>query len=322
VYLTLLAYVTLAFLCVLTPLMAPLLIFQSSDNKSYTREFFNRWVNQIIATLFQPVFIIAYLSFAVSVMDYFIDGPPSPAPAWETQMLANSCPLSQTPPSTCDTPLPLSYNVQICPFKILFNNVNMSCMFEPHSSLGAMEITGDVMQVVKDNAVSTAKKTGKQLLSVLGTFITEGPKAAYHEAKQDVKQTANEAISVTTKAMGSLLLSGFTRLRQSAPLPELFLTLVTLCIITIILYKMMDEIPGMAQRVAMGSGLALANEIRKLPFEALAASMLSGAKRGVSTGAKSKGDLVHRIASPFTGGVTQALGGGRDHIDRKYMKGD
>jgi type IV secretion system protein VirB6 len=69
IYVFILSYFVVGLLMVMTPLFAPLLLF---DN-GYTREFFWKWVSQILSYMLQPMFLIAFLSFAVMVQDQFIN---------------------------------------------------------------------------------------------------------------------------------------------------------------------------------------------------------------------------------------------------------
>jgi type IV secretory pathway VirB6-like protein len=64
VFVVLLAYFTLGFAAILAPVFVPMLLFK------YTTPYFLKWINLIVQSIIQPVFVMGFLMFAISI---FID---------------------------------------------------------------------------------------------------------------------------------------------------------------------------------------------------------------------------------------------------------
>ncbi len=141
-YSVLLSYLTLAILLIFTPLIAPLLFF----NSAYCKDLYERWLGMIMSTIFQPMFIMGFLSFAVQIEATFING-------------------------TIDGCVPATYNQGtenttgsgLCSVSQLgLTGANILNQTEPNATRGIAQVPGDP-QLHSDNgqAVSATSNTIK-----------------------------------------------------------------------------------------------------------------------------------------------------------------
>lgn len=71
-FMILLAQFGLALMMILAPVIAPLLMFSSHNPQSYTKQIFERWYSIILATLFEPMFVMALFSMMIKILNIFI----------------------------------------------------------------------------------------------------------------------------------------------------------------------------------------------------------------------------------------------------------
>jgi len=292
IYGVLLAYITLSFLMLLTPLIAPLLMFESHKNQSYTRDLFEKWVGLILSTVFQPMFIIGFLSLTVMILNAFIVGP-LPGPG------AN-------PPGNCVLP-----NAQgqggsgVCSIEQLLNlqatpsTQNVQAMqnnLEPNVPLFSWQINGD-----------------PQGHSLTGGWLN--PMTYVNLIKTAGIAVINQAL----KFAGSLG-PHITRLKATVPIGQLILTLTTFSLMIAILRQLMEVIPEMARTIAGNVGLALFSQAR-VPFESMIASAVKGggdSMRNASAGkGLLKGNLKGITGAP--GVARKGLGGFSSAIGKNIM---
>ena len=245
-YLVLLAYFTLAFMFILTPLIVPILIFESK----YTTDIFWKWVGLITSTIFQPLFLIAFMSFAVMVEDSFIEGNIADT---NGQPL---CILSQT--TNNETTQDGS---GLCSFKQLWlKKVDVSAgKLTDQTIQTKIEIGSTGGQVVSGDPQAKSSNGS----SVLGT-ITNKLKNAWDATGQAIASAAG------------FVISGYTKIRDGQlSLKQLFVTLLAFTIVSLIMRNLMEVIPHMAQSITVSVGIGLLKQAQ-VPMEGVIASAVKG----------------------------------------------
>ena len=156
VYVFILSYFILAMLIVITPLIAPLLIFENG----YTREFFWKWVELILSTIIQPMFIIGFLSFMVMVENVFVNGTDQDLPNCKLETFSGLSDSTQ--------------NEGICSFKQILNGKDPKSYTNSRGKIGAATPINDPQTHSKDgNFFQTIIAKGAEALNQVGQAMAD-----------------------------------------------------------------------------------------------------------------------------------------------------
>ncbi len=240
IYVLLLSYFVLALLFVIGPLIVPILVF---DNK-FLREIFWKWVGLIMSTIFQPMFIIGFLSFSVMVMDTFVEG------VVRTDGTSNgpiSCQFA-TFSGTKQT----SQGSGICSFKQLLTNQQ-----NPGNPTQS-----DIERKQQANTTDTWTLNGDPQAQGFGAWL----KRKFLQGTSKVLQWIGGLVGIH--------LPSFTQLYQF-PINQLFVTLVAFMIVIFVLKDLLDVVPHIARAITISVGIGLIEQAQ-IPFEGVIASAVKG----------------------------------------------
>jgi hypothetical protein len=208
IYIFILSYFVVGLLLVMTPLFAPMLLF---DN-GYTRKFFWNWVSGILSYILQPMFLIAFLSFAVMVQDKFINGS-----------FKEGSPGATAPYCKPET------------FSTGGDSVNGSgvCSFR------------DLLAPGEDpkNYTSSTKELNT-------TSVIDDPTRDQNWGERLVSWGTDQ-LNKLKNALGSWAIKGFTSI-TTFPLKSFFVTLIAFIIITWVMKDLLNTVPRLAQRITGG----------------------------------------------------------------------
>ena len=227
--------------------IVPILIFESK----YTTDIFWKWVGLITSTIFQPLFLIAFLSFVVSVEDAFIEGGADSTPA-----IMSDCNVEQSLNGKV-----VAQGSGICSFKQLWlgnKNVNSQSLTDVNIK-DKTEIGDSGGQIITCDPQGKSNSNSSVLSSV-----TTGIKGALDSAGQTIASAAGFTIS------------GYTKIRDGQlSLKQLFVTLSAFTIVSFMMRNLMNVIPQMAQHITVSVGIGLLQKAQ-VPMESVVASAVKG----------------------------------------------
>ena len=260
-FLVLLSYLCVGFLTVLAPLIGPLLFFES---KFLTTRFKN-WIGIVTSTIFQPVFVLGFMSMAVTIEDQMIDG---------TMKSANVSSSSKCKPPTYQD---ASHTVEpakgwgqdgegICSFADIFFNGN--------TGTNAQNFMSDMMEqnAVITNWVTNGDEQAKRPNRKDGSGV-------YYDAGYELSTAKTGLVMPVHQFLnhaGAYDISG-TRLKEFVPTKQTMLLLLTFLFVTYILLELLKVIPQMAADMTISVGINLYRSMQ-LPFEQQIRSTLSSAE--------------------------------------------
>lgn len=264
-YLTLLAYLLLAMVVIFLPLFAPLLVFNSHRPDSYTREIFNRWLNQVSAAFIQPALYIGYMSFAVVIMHAFLEGHSSDNPT--IRAIFAGCTQAQQ-------------STELCSFNQLFRTQNqkLSDALLPADDAQYLAATGDFSWI-------TSTKVPLVNMRIMGD-----PQAASLDCQPfDRKGTfipqtvVNRANQVASKAL-SMIIPGPEKLSEDY-MVMLQATMTLLCLVLVIsaLSALLEMLPALSKTIIRAGSINLFEGMRG-PLEGIMNQAFTGAKKGAGSG--------------------------------------
>lgn len=270
-FLVLLSYISIGFLALFTPLVAPLMFFESK----YIQEKVKKWLSLMVSVMFQPVFVIGFLAMAVTVDDALIEGT-LPAGATGCHM-----PTYPNASSTRAAAPPKGYGQDgtgVCSFTQLF-----------YGAMSAPNIIDFFRDMMEQNKTIANISAGGGLQGHAPNRNVGTPTAWYDPAYdlQTAKtDTVNPAYHVAATS-GTVQVSGVTTLKNYVPLKQMMLTLFTFIFATFAMMKLLEVIPEMASNMTLGTGLNLMSQLQ-VPFEGaingLANSLEKVVKRNVGPG--------------------------------------
>jgi len=315
IYVLLLSYFIMALLTVIGPLIIPLRVF---DNE-FTKEIFWKWLGLIVSTVFQPVFIVAFLSFAVMVEDMFVHGnfvnckmdTYSNTPK-NTVVLGNGhgvCSLAQIigycggNASNCVKREPFfSLNLNIS----FPNNCNSQCGWPIGNCVGPGCILS-CPPCLAANVLGKVVNFAQNLVNLAGGIPFVGPLIT------GVTNWAESQISNFLNFVAALIFS-VPRL-HGFPLKEFFVTMSAMLIVTIVLRSLLNSIPELAKKISMGVGLGLL-QAAQVPLEGLIVRAVKGAEDNAKYGLQraqlsGKGGGMFKPSRGFGILKNAAMGAGR-----------
>ncbi len=348
-YMVLLAYITLSFLCILTPLIAPLLLFEKKE----VRGIFDKWIELIVSTIFQPIFVIGFLCFATMALDMFIDGnmrnltsggaPVCTVPTQAISLDANNncvytaiptdgsgdgsgvCSFTDllnpkgytdTPVASCTPPTSCVPSVNPCPCPSQ-KQLLMQCALEQNATLWTWSIGGDPQGRSDDNNPVDLDSEGfwASVVNTASGAVTR----VYHRVKSAVINGVNRVLS----AMASLAFGGVTRLRLGVPIRQLCMTLLAFFITARVMWRLIDTIPEMARTITGSVGLELAKEAR-IPLESAIIAGLQGAgesmKSAAASGTGGFTGAAKTLGRVGVKGITGGFAAAKDKIAKDYFQ--
>jgi len=296
IYLVLLAYICVGFMAIFTPLVAPLIFF----NSDHLTKMFKRWAMLIVATMFQPMFVIGFLVMAVTVDDQFIEGqvPGCNAPTYPKPGGGGTEPAQGWGQNGSG----------VCSFLDLFN---------PKPRLSGQAYQTWINNFMENNSTVASWTTGgdPQAHSTNGGTISNTWCMVKKAFQKDVHQFLMCA--------GDFLFGGVTRLKQFAPLKQLALTLLAFAFATYLMFKLMFIVPQMAASITVMVAVNLYS-LSKMPFEGLINSAVKGAgeamKGSMSGAGLAKGNLqgLTRLGSAGKAGVRGGAQSAWDYMKSNY----
>jgi hypothetical protein len=304
VFVFLMAYMAVGFLLLLTPLMAPLLVFNSHTNKGYGRQIFNQWLDYIISSMLEPLFLVGFLSFAVLVINVFVNGTIPNCKVVPNALIPGAATQGANDWMT------------ICSYKQLFPNV--PAMLEPGASFGSWKTANDILRTAQD-MVQEDVQNGAQLGNAIVNFDIQ---KTVTQARKTVVTAVVGPVSHTFQLAGDLVISGFTRLRATISfMTQCLLSLGTLLITINLIAQIQKKVPRIARSVSGGASLGLLSAveaplekvIRSATDKAASAAYASVAGAGgmglgnlgglfkatTSAGKAATGTFVDRARKPF-----------------------
>jgi|GEM_PF-990327 len=251
IYIYLLSFIMIGLLMTLTPMMAPLLVF---DN-GYTREMFWKWVEMIVATLFEPMIITGFLLFSIFVQNQFVNG--------ESTVFPNCVPETFSMGGTVTT----DNNSGLCSFKQIFDAANPADHLDKNTSLFEHSIVGQQAAA----QLECNGDWGCQAQNTVATGVANAKNAAANAIQQVSDFASKFVIHVTA-------LFNF-------PYKSMLKTLVCFLIVVIACRKVVDVAPEMARAITGMAGLAI-SEVAQVPFEAATARAVKAG--GTAANAKTR----------------------------------
>lgn len=264
-YLTLLAYLLLAMVVIFLPLFAPLLVFNSHRPDSYTREIFNRWVNQIAAAFIQPALYMGYLSFAIVIMHAFLEGDTSDNPS--VRAIFSNCQHAQQ-------------STHLCSFGDLFSTQNekLARVVGSDDDARYLAATGDFSWI-------TSTRT-----PLINWRIMGDPQAAsldcnaFDRSRTFIPKTVvDSANQIAGKAL-SLIVPGPERLSEDyVVMLQAIITLLCMVLVIAALSALLEMLPALSKTIVRAGSISLF-EGMKGPLEGLMNQAFTGAKKGAGDG--------------------------------------
>jgi hypothetical protein len=287
-FLVLLAYLTIGFLTIFAPLIAPLIFFESS----YLTEKFKQWLGFMIASAVQPVFVLGFLALAITVDDQIIEGnlPGGPGGCVPPTYPGGTSTMTSAPPQGYG-----QNGSGVCSYTQLFYNGNSG------NGTAAATLISFFNDFMEQNQTLFSLNTGgsPQGQSRNGTYYD--PQAALNTnitpGNPLTQQTINNAATVNLQV---------THAKQTVPFKQMILTLLTFIFTTWCMIQLMDIIPEMAKNMTIGVGVSLYRQMQA-PFEGAVSSMLKGAEDSAKSSVAGKG-LVSGGNLQGVPGLFQAAG--------------
>jgi len=305
-YHVLLSYLTLSFLMVLAPLIAPMLMFNSHDTKSYTRQFFDKWLGLIISTLFQPIFFIGFLSFAVTTMDVFINASDSDSPV-------------NPAVAECNNGNPNS----LCSFKQIANDISFQqnldfLSFKSISTFAQKALSGFVTNDY--NAITNFKTDMAQFPPDIIAAQKDMVGWVVGNAEVVGSLALQEAQEVTISFWGLTPTAAYLAKYPGSTIDDLLhrliITLMTFIFVSLVMLSLLNTVPDMARTITISVGIGLISQMRA-PFESTIAAAVKGLGEGMKNAmAGSKG--LERITN-IPRAVGRGLGGGASEGAKKFF---
>jgi type IV secretory pathway VirB6-like protein len=214
---------------------------------------FDRWLGLIMSTIFQPMFIMGFLAFAIQIEDAFIDGNSTSnsalsscvLPSFDSQSLGT---MTNTGSGSCS----LAQEIPL-------NQTNMTAIFEPNATRATVAIPSDP-QLQSDNG---------QAVNVT---------ANAPNIKSNVVGGANQMLA----AAPNIALPNHTRIKPTVPVLPIAETMLIFALVSYIMWELMDTIPEMARSITFSVGVGFRNSMD--PVNQAVVGGLSGAQHGAITG--------------------------------------
>lgn len=303
VFTVLMSYVLLGTMAVLVPLFAPLLLFQSHTDESYTRAIFDRCVNIVIGAVMQPICVVGFLCFAVVCIDSFIEGEVSPIPEVKAVYTSNvapnrACKPGYQPDNPADPPS------GPCTFQQLFPTMTGILLGPSFAMVGNYSYETDAgqslftwRQVADPNTLSS----DCNFMNRKATFLA-----------QNVIEIMNQ---MESKSVG-VQIPGPDKIKVSyLILVQFGSVLIGLLLMAMVLSQIMNSIPQMIQYIfhAAGAGVIAA---ASAPLEGLIDNTKDGMLRGIAQG-KDAQSVLGKLSSKTMGGLEGAAKGLLNSLGRR-----
>ncbi len=310
IYVILLSYFSLAILMLVAPLIIPLLVF---DNK-FVHELFWKWLGLISSIIFQPLFLIGFMSFAVMVESQFIDGQfsqcvpmPNASPGSKPALPAGDvCSINQLINSCV---MPVSKTGYNC---LDYNNYPKAnpcdpdkpdCLMPPKDCcivLGKLfYLHLNVQFKPPKNGCSSEPFWSQWACNLINGALTLVT-TLVHWAEEEIDSIINKILDKITILVPQL----------QFPIYQLFITLICLVIVTVVFRDLLEVIPHMSQSISISVGIGLM-QLAQVPLESVVVKAVQGAgdamKSAVAGGAEKGMGSVKNMGNVAKSGASGAM---------------
>lgn len=290
IFLVLISYLTIGFAAVLAPVIAPMLMYNTHDPQSYTKQFFDRWLSVIISTIFQPMFYIGFIGLAFVAINIFVIGNEQAGGDKISQKALAGC-VPGNPATVCSLQRTFASTVQI---------------IKNDSPVGqSWRLASDVAKTFYDAAL-------QQVGNVASTFtdVVNDIPNTFKTVVQHVATSASMAASSFLSLALDIIFHGTILDVTQDTLKQALITLIGLLLTVYAVTSLMKTVPQMAQAISMNVGLGLIS-LARVPFEKAAAvitrdggdALRSGVRGNLITGAGSLPRAAGNAATSATGGA-------------------